>query len=283
MKVYDIDLYEYFGVKKPENGAGTLTCYILDNSREVNPERKKPAMLVIPGGGYGMTSFREEEPVAVKYLSYGYNAFMLEYSVAPVRHPYQLAEAVMAMNYIRLTAGETGTDPAMVAAVGFSAGGHLCAMLGSIFDSEDIKPVFTPSVSARPDAVILSYPVITYGEKSHNGSFDNLCGDNEELKKSLAADKLVNKNSSPAFIWATRNDGCVPVRSSLAIAAAYEENELNFSIHVFGQGWHGLSLADKTVYGAIYDEVEKQLSTDVSYWVDMSVNWLKEQGIFVKD
>ena len=69
MQTKKIDLYEYFGVKRPENGTGYLTTYIHDVSREVNIDRKSPAMLVIPGGGYGMVSFREDEPVALKYLS----------------------------------------------------------------------------------------------------------------------------------------------------------------------------------------------------------------------
>ena len=87
MQTEKIDLYEYFGVKRPENGSGYLTTYVHDVSREVNIDRKSPAMLVIPGGGYAMVSFREDEPVALKYLSYGYNAFVLNYSVAPVRYP----------------------------------------------------------------------------------------------------------------------------------------------------------------------------------------------------
>ena len=130
MQTKKIDLYEYFGVKRPENGSGYLTTYIHDVSREVNIDRKSPAMLVIPGGGYAMVSFREDEPVALKYLSYGYNSFVLNYSVAPVKYPYAILEAVMAMEYVRKNADELKTDRNMVAAVGFSAGGHLCGCLG---------------------------------------------------------------------------------------------------------------------------------------------------------
>ena len=85
MRIVNVDLYDYFKVKKPEGAVGTLTGYISDLSREINPERKRPAMLVIPGGGYSYTSEREGEPVALRYLGYGWNAFVLYYSCAPVK------------------------------------------------------------------------------------------------------------------------------------------------------------------------------------------------------
>ena len=91
MKINEIDLYEYFGVKKPENGVGVIYSYVNDNSREIELERKHPAMLVIPGGGYSMTSDREAEPVALAYTAKNFNSFVLRYSCSPVRHPYQLA------------------------------------------------------------------------------------------------------------------------------------------------------------------------------------------------
>ena len=281
MKIFNVDLYDFFKLKKPLNAVGELICYIPDKSVEINVNRKAPAMLVLPGGGYSMTSFREDEPIALKYLSYGFAAFVLRYSVAPLKHPTQLTEAVMAMNYIRLHAAELGVDEKMVSAVGFSAGGHLCAMLGSYYDAPEVAEVFKSEVSARPDAVILSYSVITSSGKTHYGSFINLCGeDNEPLTRKISIENLVNSNSAPAFIWATYNDGIVPIRNSLIAALAYDEAGVPFSIHVFGKGQHGLSAADKTVYGASYVDIDK--SESVTEWVRLSVEWLKELGIEIK-
>ena len=282
MKFFNIDLYEYFGVKKPDGGKGTLTCYVRDNSSEINKDRRAPAMLVIPGGGYGYCSPREAEPVALRYLAYGINAFVLDYSVEPVLYPFSLAEGYMAIEYLRKNALELGIDGKKIAAVGFSAGGHLCGLLGSGFNSEKANAVFRGEYSHLPDAVILSYPVITYGEKSHNGSFNNLCGDDEELKQSLQIHKLIGKNSAPAFIWATADDGAVPVNSSLKIAAAYENAGVPFSLHIFGKGQHGLSLADETVYNTA-SGAYKDATASVRSWVNLSIEWLKEQGIAIED
>ncbi len=282
MNCFTVDLYDYFGVKKPENCGCKLTCYIKAVSREVDANRKSPAMLVIPGGGYGFCSFREAEPVALSYVNYGFNAFVLDYSVSPCRFPYPLLEAVLAMNYLRKNADELRIDANMIAAVGFSAGGHLCGMLGSYYDSPEVKKIFKSDVSARPNAVILSYPVIIYRGKAHKGSFDNLCGTDEELKDRLQIDKLVNSASSPAFIWATYTDGAVPVKNSLAVADAYEEAGVPFAIHVWGKGVHGISLDNMNVYGQGGKNMITEASKSLPKWVKLSVEWLEEQGVYVK-
>lgn len=275
-----IDLYEYFKVKRPENGVGYLYTYIVDNSCEIDIDRKHPAMLVIPGGAYAMTSDREAEPVALAYVNAGFNAFVLRYSCAPVKFPYPLLEAVMAMNYIRKNAKKLNVDPEKVAAVGFSAGGHLCAMLGSYYDSSEVEEIFKGKQSARPDAIVLSYAVITSGRKSHAGSFINLCGeDNKELMRKLDIANLVNDKSAPAFIWATYNDNGVPIKNSLVVADAYEESGVPFSVHIWGKGQHGISLANRNVYGNA--SALATATPSVHKWVDLSVEWLAEIGLKV--
>jgi len=277
MKLFTIDLYDYFKVKKPENGVGILTCFVQENSVEINPNRKQPAMLVIPGGGYSMTSFREKEPVALKFLSYGFSCFALEYSCAPVRYPYPLVEAVMAMEYIRKNANELHIDPDMVASVGFSAGGHLCGMLGSYDKRDEVYSIFKHSDNVKPNASILSYPVVTSTEPTHGGSFDSLCGDNEKLRKELSLENLINKNSAPAFIWTTYEDNAVPFRNSLIAANAYSEAGVRVSIHLFNKGIHGLSVADMSVYGREGDF--SGMSKSVYTWPELAKEWLAELGI----
>ena len=80
MKTEIIDLYEYFNVKKPEGARGYLATYVAALSPEIDPGRKLPAMLVIPGGAYYMVSDREAEPVALKLFAAGFNGFVLNYS-----------------------------------------------------------------------------------------------------------------------------------------------------------------------------------------------------------
>lgn len=285
MKTQKINLYEYFKIEKPEGARGVLTTYIRDLSPEIDLERKAPAMLVIPGGGYYMVSDREGEPVAMRYLALGFNAFVLDYSVAEdsaLKYPYQIAEAAMAMAYLRINAENLNIDPEKIAAVGFSAGGHLCAMLGSFHNCPETGKVFKPTVCVKPNAVVLGYPVISSNISfAHIGSFINLCGEeNKELMKKVDVLNLIDENSAPAFIWSTFNDNVVPCQNAIEAALKYKESGVPVSLHVFGKGEHGLSVADATVYKA--DKALKEMSVSVPEWVRLSVEWLEEQGIYTE-
>lgn len=269
-----VDLYKHFGVKRSDGAQGYLNVYLPEAPNY--PTRVRPAMLVIAGGGYAFVSPREKECVALEYVTNGFAAFTLEYSVAPVRFPAQLVEGAMAMIYIRENAAKFAIDPKKVAAIGFSAGGHLTGMLGTLFDSAEVKSALKEKSSlVRPDAVILSYPVITSGEKAHRGSFDNLCGaDNKKLQAELSLETRVTANSSPAFIWATADDGAVPSENSLFMALAYKAACVPFELHIFESGVHGLSLATEET-GKINEPVQK--------WLSLSVTWLKNRGFVLSD
>lgn len=268
-----VDLYKYFGVERAEGAQGYLDCYIPEISEEVAP-RVRPAMLVIGGGGYGYVSSREKECIAFAFLAQSFASFVLRYSVAPVRYPAQLIEADMAVIYIRENAEKFGIDKDHVAAIGFSAGGHLTGMLGIIPDEKEAKEILGEKIAlARPNAVVLSYPVISGGEMAHRGSFENLCGDNTELFERLSLEKRVDANSAPAFIWTTANDGSVPSENSLYVAAAYKKAGVPFELHVFEDGQHGLSLAT---------EETQFVSAAVSRWVELCGTWLKVRGFAIK-
>ena len=280
MKCFDIDLYDYFNLKKPEGAGGKLNVCLHGVTNEINAERKSPAMLVIPGGGYAMCSGREGEPIAVKYFADGFNTFTLTYSVAPLKYPTALYEAAMAMIYIRKHADELNVDAGKVAAVGFSAGGHLCGCLG-ILAAESVLDVFGDDKKLiRPNAILLIYPVISSYRKPHSGSFDNLCGDDKQLRKYLSLEDRVDKNSSPAFTTSTYGDDCVPVKNSLLIADAYEEAGVPFALNIFEKGGHGMSL-NSTLSDSAKNVAARCASEDYALWQPMSVKWLKERGICV--
>ncbi|MBQ9756249.1 MAG: alpha/beta hydrolase [Clostridia bacterium] len=273
MRTEKIDLYEYFKVERPVGAAGYLTTLLLDEYNFVEG-RLRPAMLVIAGGGYSIVSQREKEPVAMKYLANGFNCFILDYSVSPVSFPYQLVEGAMAMAYIRKNAKKLGVDNDHVSAVGFSAGGHLCGMLATLFNAPELYDTLGKDAEyCRPDAVILSYPVITSGEKAHKGSIENLSGRDESLYERLSLEKQVTKNSPPAFIWTTTTDACVPMENSIYMAMAYRENGVPFELHVFESGQHGLSVA----------ELETNIeNVPVQQWIPLSITWLKNRGFKIK-
>lgn len=274
-----VDLYEYFGFDRPEGGTGYLTCYIQLTSQAISSKRLRPAVLVIPGGGYEHVSPREGEPVALRFLARGYSAFVLEYSVTSNRFPVQLQEAAMAMCYIRQHATEFELDPGMVTAIGFSAGGHLCGTLGMLYDAPEVAHIGT-AAQIRPDALGLCYPVAVSWGATHEGSFINLCGSDEALRERLSLDRLARPDMPPVYLWHTRDDDCVPVRNSLLLANAMEAAGVDFAMRLYRHGWHGLSTADAQVYPV---SVVPGMSPDVPGWLEEMLGFFCEIGIKIKD
>lgn len=273
-----IRLYPYFN-KETEGVCGELTAYIRTPSREIKA-KKRPAVLVIPGGGYGMVSDREGEPVALRFLNEGYCAFVLKYTTN-VAYPTPLIEASMAMAYIRENAEKYGIDPTNVAAIGFSAGGHLTGMLATMYDEKEVKTALGEKANlVRPDAVVLSYPVVTMEDRyTHGGTKCVISGSGKIHDEFLSVEKRVTANSVPAFLWHTMEDNCVLVENSLFLASAYRRAGVPFALHIFEKGWHGLSVCDEEVFDcaeivAPFGHVEK--------WFELAIDWLEARGFQIK-
>ncbi len=279
MKMEIVDLYQYFAAEKAEGRVGKLLHWQVDTPEAVSCARKKPAVLIVPGGGYGHTSEREAEPVALRFAARGYIPFVLRYSCAPARFPVALREAAWAMAYIRRNAEAFGIDPNMVAAIGFSAGGHLCTCLGTMYDSPYVADI-APASQLRPDVLGLSYPVAVSWGRTHDGSFDNLCGEDAGLRKMLSADALVRPDMPPAFIWHTRNDASVPCRNSLLLAEAMEREGVDFTLHLYRRGPHGLSTADCMAHNT---RNLPEISWDVPGWLDAMLRFFADCGLKTRD
>lgn len=277
MEINKIDLYEYFNIEKAQDAKGYLIAYLHETSNEYCVDKTRPATLVIPGGAYGFCSDREAEPVALNFLSKGHNSFVLYYSTkgsSNVEYPYQFLEGCMAVAYIRENAEKFSICDENICAVGFSAGGHLCAMLATLTGENVVKDFLKDKARlCRPNAVILSYPVITSGEFAHERSFNNLCGDREQLKEYLSLEKRVDKDSVPAYIWSTCEDASVPCENSLLMALAYKRAGVPFELHVFEKGIHGLSTCTEEVNTPLPDN---------EIWIDMAVTWLENKGFRIK-
>ena len=274
-----VDLYEKSGQNRPNGGRGYLSCYIQQTISVEGYTRLRPAVLIIPGGGYGHVSPREGEPVALRFLARGYQAFVLEYSVAPVGFPAPLQEAAMAMAYIRAHSGRFGVDPKMVAAVGFSAGGHLCGLLGTLFDGEEVAMIGSPA-AIRPDALGLCYPVAVSWGRTHDGSFHNLCGTDAQLRQRLSLDGLVRADMPPVYLWHTESDESVPCRNSLILKAALDTAGVSATLRLYQRGIHGLSTADAQVFpvGKIPD-----MSPEIPAWPEEMMGFFHQLGLKIKD
>ncbi|MEG0571034.1 MAG: alpha/beta hydrolase, partial [Oscillospiraceae bacterium] len=158
--VLDIDIDKNLEVKKP-----TMACYLPDNSVEIDIKRTHKTIVICPGGAYMMTSDREAEPIALKFLSAGFNCFVLRYSVDPVSFPTSLLELSKAVAIIRENAQEWNVDVNDITVCGFSAGGHLAASLATMWNRDFIMQKLGIEYGQnKPNKVILGYPVISSGE-----------------------------------------------------------------------------------------------------------------------
>ena len=217
----------------------------------------RPAMLVVPGGAYFLTSPTEAQNVAMRFFEAGFQAFTVIYSTATGRlfdeettplGTQPLRDLSRAVQAVRHHAGAWCVRPDRVAVCGFSAGGHLAGSLATRHPEVDPADAAFPGVPNRPDAVVLSYPVITTDPAVwHEGSFHALLG-RDASTEALAAASLetrVGPHAPPMFVWHTMTDELVPVENSLRFAAACRAQGVPCELHVFREGRHGLSLADE--------------------------------------
>lgn len=229
-----------------DNPEVTLVTYLHDLYPEMQDADVRPAVLVIPGGGYRMCSDREAEPIALAYMAEGYQAFVLRYSVGEkAEFPTPLYDAETALETIRKNAEIWHVDSNKIAAVGFSAGGHLAACLGTMG-------------RIRPAALVLGY-TLTQGMKAGIVPYDipDIVG-------------RVDENTPPSFLFAAAKDPVVPMSNSLQFAQALDNAKVPFEIHIFKDGGHGFSLAKPHVASGDI----AQTSDVLAQWFSLSIDWL---------
>lgn len=283
----------------------TLTTYVLDDSPEMLNGKKRPAVIVCPGGAYLSCSDREGEPVALRFMAMGYHAFVLRYSVYSENkggmmfggpqnpeakpwlcHPAPMRDIARAMLELRAHADEWLIDMDRVAICGFSAGAHNCAMYSVYWDKPVMsEPFGVDNALLRPAACILGYTLSDYVfmsslqngmDERARGLFDMslfaFVGDKEpgdEKLIELSPERHVSKNTPPTFLWSTSEDELVPVQHSTMMATALANAGVPFELHIFEEGSHGLSLADQSTA-----MTTGQLNADAAKWIPLCEAWL---------
>lgn len=252
-----------------------LITYLQDVSDSMAIDTR-PLVLICPGGGYGYTSDREAEPIALAFLAMGYHAAILRYSCAPAQYPTALLELATSILMIRKNAGKWHVDPDKIVVEGGSAGGHLAACLGMFWDEDFLAEAMGLSAGEhkllQPNGMILCYPVITSGEFAHRGSFRNLLGDREaELGAKLSLENQVSEKTPKAFIWGTFADQSVPMENSLLLVSAMRRAGIPVEYHLYPRGGHGLALATRLTETSDGRHIQEECAT----WVELAKNWME--------
>lgn len=243
MKAFTVDLKTEYAFLQ----GGKLDCALMDNpwTPLAGQNWKRPAVVVIPGGGYAHVSPREGEPVATYFLAKGFQVFVLTYLVKSdgVRYPEQLLEAAAAVDYVRKNAEEFRVNPEEVFVIGFSAGGHLAANLA--VEHQNIEKKTGVALQCKPTAVGLGYPVISKNH-GHQGSYESILNgyseeEKTELLKTLNLNEAVSDETPPAFIWATAKDTVVPPDNALRYAMALDQRGIDYELHIYPRCNHGKS------------------------------------------
>lgn len=232
-------IFKYYEVKLPcGEFTANLECYVN------NYGGLRPAMMVLPGGGYNhLATEKEGNLVAEAFLARGFNCFVLSYTVGGgAVFPQQLNEASKALEYIRDNAKDLHINPERVYCLGFSAGGHLAGCLGTMWH----RVTSVKKGSNRPNGMVLCYPVITaMGDRYHGGSFRNLLGKEvltDADRQALSIENNIDSRTCPAFLMHTADDGSVPVESTIYAAAALSREKIPFEVHIYPHGKHGAAL-----------------------------------------
>lgn len=267
------------------NSNAYLETYILTNFLQYKPNTAKGAIIICPGGGYLITADKEAEPVALQFAAEGYHTFVLRYSVGKnAKWPQPLLDLGRAITIVRNSAKKWKIDKEKIVLCGFSAGAHLAASLGVLWNSSFLsKELEVENSLLKPKGLILCYPLFDIKdlEKKEDAKimglkkamYEALFNSEEppvEEINSLNPINFVDENTPPVFVWQTIEDKVVNISTTLRFVEKLIEKKVPCEIHIFENGGHGLSLCNQ-ITAVNEDDINPQCEV----WITLAKNWVK--------
>lgn len=284
-------------LKIGKNKQATLEVYALDSEISYGVNRKWPAIIICPGGGYLISATKEGEGVATQFLNHGFSCFVLRYSTFLNNreslindepdinqngyYPNQILELMETMHLLKENAEEWNIDVDNIFTLGFSAGGHIVGTLATRWDDSYFKEKlgFIPDAKElQPKGSILAYPMLTgdiVGE-SKNSKLMELClyghhHPTDEEKDKLTLINYVSPTTSPMFIWHTRDDEVCDAKLTTEFISELQKNDIQCEYHLFSHGKHGLASSNK-----YYAKNKNDINKNVTLWLPLAINWLEQ-------
>lgn len=272
-----------------------LSAYLHDPILGTAMDFQRPAVVICPGGGYISISEKEAEPVALRFLAEGYNAFVLRYSIGAGRalFPAPFIDLARAMIRIRTEAKRFNIDPGRITVCGFSTGGQVAAMLGTgwmdpyLKDTTGVEPALF-----KPDNLILCYPLLnmerfmnvsrggspemaTVSEMVFSAAFGTPFPPEEDMEKWNCLSKVSNQ-TVPTFIWTVSGDTIIDPQDSFEFARGMMQCKRPVEFHLFQHGHHGMSLGSPLVG---FDETQAKALGNSHRWFQLAMKWLDQQAL----
>lgn len=226
------------------------------------------AVIICPGGGYGrLSTVHEGQQYATWLSALGVTSFVLKYRLSEFGHPAPLQDVLRAVRLVRSRATQLGVNPARIGVIGSSAGGHLAASAGTLFDHPRGRTgAALDAVSARPDFMMLIYPVITMeGAAAHAGSRTNLLGaaPSPQAVRLMSLEQQVTAATPPTLLVHTQADKSVPAENSILFYQALTRAGVAAEMYLFEHGGHGIGM--------------RPVSGTASGWPHRAEEWLRER------
>ena len=294
-----------------EDGSSYVDCHLFEPQFATGIKRKRPALIILPGGAYLYKSHREGDPVAARFAGMGYHTFVFQYAtywkekyedpsediqLVPEAHwPEQLLDLMKLIRLIREHADEWYVEADQIYLMGFSAGAHIAgaeAVSGNDPKYLELAGIEDPE-SVRPDGAVLCYPMLDaelvrwrtsipedfrlQAQYLMYGVFGTLEPD-ESLYQELDLTRHVTKDICPVFIWHTFEDQTTSALASTRFIEKLIENKVRCEFHMFETGGHGMSLCDETTARS-----DAEILPADAIWPQMADVFLKNRRMLLNE